>query len=82
MLTCSPSWVVISVSGIAAYCLFSLYIIPIITMQIGAVRAQTAAILARFCRSMQKQEHIMPRADYFTARGTTVLYLPLDMKGI
>ena len=42
MLTCSPSWVVISVSGIAAYCLFSLYIIPIITMQIG--RAIAAAI--------------------------------------
>lgn len=47
-----------------------------------AVRAQTAAILARFCRSMQKQEHIMPRADYFTARGTTVLYLPLDNRPV
>ena len=47
-----------------------------------AVRAQTAAILARFCRSMQKQEHAMPRADYFTARGTTVLYLPLDNRPV
>lgn len=47
-----------------------------------AVRAQTAAILARFCRSLQKQEHIMPRADYFTARGTTVLYLPLDNRPV
>ena len=47
-----------------------------------AVRAQTAAILARFCRSLQKQEHAMPRADYFTARGTTVLYLPLDTRPV
>lgn len=47
-----------------------------------AVRAQTAAILARFCRSLQKQEHAMPRADYFTARGTTVLYLPLDNRPV
>ncbi|MFW1867550.1 DUF4127 family protein, partial [Acinetobacter baumannii] len=45
-------------------------------------RAQTAAILARFCRSLQKQEHAMPRADYFTARGTTVLYLPLDNRPV
>lgn len=46
-----------------------------------AVRAQTAAILARFCRSLQKQEHAMPRAGpisrpaaqrYSTCRSTTV----------
>lgn len=24
----------------------------------------------------------MPRADYFTARGTTVLYLPLDNRPV
>ena len=58
MLTCSPSWVVISVSGIAAYCLFSLYIIPIITMQIG--RAIAAAIWVHL-RTLQGE---LPTGSY------------------
>lgn len=47
-----------------------------------AVRAQTAAILTRFCRSMQTQDYAMPSASYFTARGLTVLYLPLDNRPV